>query len=116
MMTQTEITINKRVKLVRETLKLSQAQFSRIISLSNGYLGGVETEKRRVNDRLVKLVCAAFNVNNVWLKTGEGEMFNKSHNPFTKVMALYKELNSEYQGYVLRQIELLLDIQSKKTE
>jgi transcriptional regulator with XRE-family HTH domain len=107
------ISINHRVKKVREALKLSQAQFSRIISLSNGYLGGVETEKRKVNDRLVKLICAAFDVDREWLKTGNGPMFTQNAHEFSKVINLYKELSPVYQAYVLKQIELLLDVQTK---
>jgi transcriptional regulator with XRE-family HTH domain len=107
------LSINHRVKKVREALKLSQAQFSRIISLSNGYLGGVETEKRRVNDRLVKLICAAFDVDREWLKTGNGTMFTQNAHEFLKVINLYKELSPVYQAYVLKQIDLLLDIQTK---
>jgi transcriptional regulator with XRE-family HTH domain len=113
LMTDGDISINRRVKQVREALKLSQAQCSRIISLSNGYLGGIETGKRAVNERLVKLICAAFNVNNKWLKTGEGEMFNQHTGDFSKVLSFYRQLDPEYQEYILKQIELLLAIQNK---
>jgi transcriptional regulator with XRE-family HTH domain len=105
--------INHRVKKVRESLKLSQAQFSRIISLSNGYLGGVETEKRKVNDRLVKLICAAFDVDREWLRTGNGSMFTQNAHEYSKVINLYKELVPVYQAHILKQIELMLDIQAK---
>lgn len=106
------MTINHRVKQVREALRLSQVQFSRVISLSSGYLAGVEVEKRKVNARLIKLISSSFKVNAEWLKTGDGEMF--SQNPdekFTKLVSLYKELDPEFQEYILKQICLLLDIQ-----
>jgi transcriptional regulator with XRE-family HTH domain len=108
------VTINYRVKQVREALQLSQVQFSRVISLSSGYLAGVEVEKRKVNARLIKLISSSFNVNAEWLKTGEGEMF--SQNPqeeFTKLVSLYKELTPHFQHFILKQIDLLLEIQDK---
>ncbi|GHU62634.1 hypothetical protein FACS189445_5720 [Spirochaetia bacterium] len=111
-----ETTVNRRIKQIREALGLSQMKFSKVISLSSGYLAGVEVEKRKVNDRIVKLICASFSVNEKWLRNGEGEMF--SHDPdkeFTKLVSLYKELNAQYQEYILKQIDLLLDIQDKKT-
>jgi phage repressor protein C with HTH and peptisase S24 domain len=75
----------------------------------------VEVEKRKVNDRFIKLICAAFNVNELWLKTGEGEMFNKEPNQeFTKLVSLFRELNPTFQEYILKQIDLLLEIQDKK--
>ena len=107
--------INYRIKLVRETLKLSQVQFSKIISLSSGYLAGVELEKRKANDRIIKLICFAFNVNPHWLKSGEGEMFNLNpEENFIKLISLYKELKPIYQNYIIKEISLLLEMQGKE--
>jgi transcriptional regulator with XRE-family HTH domain len=106
--------VNQRIKQVRQALVLSQVQFSRVISLSSGYLAGVEVEKRKVNERLVKLICSSFNVNEKWLKTGEGEMFNRNPDEnFTKLISLFKELDPKYQAYILKEINLLLDIQDR---
>jgi transcriptional regulator with XRE-family HTH domain len=108
------VTVNRRIKQVREALKLSQVQFSRVISLSSGYLAGVEVEKRKANDRIIKLICSSFNVNETWLKTGDGEMF--SLNPdeeCTKLVSLYKELEPKFQDYILKQIDLLLIMQDQ---
>ncbi|MDR1300864.1 MAG: helix-turn-helix transcriptional regulator [Treponema sp.] len=107
-------TVNRRIKQVRETLKLSQVQFSRVISLSSGYLAGVEVEKRKANDRIIKLICSSFNVNDIWLKTGEGEMFNLNPDEeCTKLVSLYKELDPKFQDYILKQIDLLLIMQDQ---
>jgi transcriptional regulator with XRE-family HTH domain len=109
-------TVNQRIKEVRDSLNLTQVQFSQATSLSSGYLAGVEGGKRKVNDRLIKLTCAAFNVNALWLKAGEGEMFNKEPDQeFTKLVSLFRELNPTFQEYILKQIDLLLEIQSKET-
>jgi transcriptional regulator with XRE-family HTH domain len=112
-----EVSVNRRIKQVRETIKLSQMQFSRVISLSGGYLAGVETEKRKVNDRLIKLVCSSFNVNAEWLKTGEGTMFNENpETEFTKLVSLFRELGPQFREYILKQIDLLLEIQDKNPD
>jgi transcriptional regulator with XRE-family HTH domain len=107
-------TINQRIKSLREILKLTQTQFSKIISLSSGYLAGVELGKRKANDRLVKLICSAFSVNEHWLRLGEGEVFRVDPDEnFTKLVSLYKELNSDYQAFILKQVDLLLEIQDR---
>jgi transcriptional regulator with XRE-family HTH domain len=107
--------VNSRIKYVRELLKLSQVQFSRVISLSSGYLAGVETEKRKVNGRLIKLVCSSFRVNDRWLKSGEGEIFNQAPEAeCTKLVSLFKELSPEFQNFILKQIDLLLELQDTK--
>jgi transcriptional regulator with XRE-family HTH domain len=113
----TEISINRRIKQIREALSLSQIKFSKVISLSSGYLAGVEVEKRKVNDRIVKLICASFGVSEKWLRTGTGEMFViNPDEEFTKLVSLFKELNPQYQDYILKQIDLLLDMQDKASE
>jgi transcriptional regulator with XRE-family HTH domain len=108
-------TINYRIKLLRGALGMTQANFSRVISLSSGYLAGVETEKRTVNDRIVKLICSSFSVNEDWLRNGHGEMFSKEEDPkFSRLLNLYKELSSRYRDFIFRQIELLLQIQDEE--
>jgi transcriptional regulator with XRE-family HTH domain len=117
MQDNTKLSINKRIKQLREALKLSQVQFSRVISLSSGYLAGVELEKRKANARLVKLICSSFSVNEQWLKTGEGGMFNKNPDEvFTKLVSLYKELTPQYQVYILKEIDLLLNMQDQNAK
>jgi transcriptional regulator with XRE-family HTH domain len=106
--------VNQRIKQVRQALRLSQVQFSRVISLSSGYLAGVEVEKRKVNERLIKLICSSFNVNEKWLKAGDGEMFIRNPDEhFTKLISLFKELDPKYQAYILKEINLLLEIQDR---
>ncbi|MDR1957044.1 MAG: helix-turn-helix transcriptional regulator [Treponema sp.] len=111
------VSVNRRIKQIREILKLSQVQFSRVISLSSGYLAGVEVEKRKANDRIIKLICSSFDVHEAWLRTGEGEMFNSNPDKeCTKLVSLFKELDPKYQDFILKQIDLLLRIQDKKSQ
>ena len=110
-------TVSQRIKQVREALRLTQIQFSQVISVSSGYLACVEVEKRKVNDRFIKLICAAFNVNELWLRSGEGEIFNKEPDQeFTRLVSLFRELNPTFQEYILKQIDLLLEIQDKEIQ
>jgi transcriptional regulator with XRE-family HTH domain len=105
-------TVNQRIKQVRKALNLTQVQFSRVVSLSSGYLAGVEVEKRKANDRIIKLVCSSFRVNEDWLKTGKGEMFApETDEAFTKLASIFKELKPVYKEYIFKQIDLLLEIQ-----
>ena len=66
------MTLNQRIKYIREMLGLSQAKFAIAISISNGYIAGLELGKRKVNDRIIKLICSEFNVNERWLRYEEG--------------------------------------------
>ncbi|GHV89101.1 hypothetical protein AGMMS50267_14610 [Spirochaetia bacterium] len=101
--------INQRIKHIRETLELSQRNFSTSLSLSSSYIAGVETDARKVNGRLIKLIVSEFGVNETWLTTGEGEMFARNPDEkFTKLVNLFKELPPKYQEVVYQVIEVLL--------
>jgi transcriptional regulator with XRE-family HTH domain len=103
--------INQRVKQAREALDLSQRNFAKILSVSHGYLAGIETGIRKVNGRLIKLMASEFAVNEAWLRTGEGEMFSQSPDEkFTKLVGLFRELPLKYQDLVYQIVEILLKI------
>lgn len=107
--------INARIKQVRQELKMSQAKFANAISISNGFIAGIELGNRKVNDRIVKLIASEFNVNEDWIKTGNGEMFRKVQDPsYKKALDIFKNLNSDYQKYVLQQMESLLELQTEQ--
>ncbi|MFP3040800.1 helix-turn-helix transcriptional regulator [Treponema primitia] len=103
--------INQRVKQIRKALELSQRNFSSILALSNGYIGGVESGIRRVNGRLIKLIVSEFGVNETWLTLGKGEMFTQNPDEkFTKLVGLFKELPPKYQDVVYQMIDVLLKV------
>jgi hypothetical protein len=75
----------------------------------------MELGKRKANDRIIKLICTSFNVNEQWLRHGEGEMFSENQGEcYIKLVSLYRDLTPVFQDYILKQIEILLDIQVKK--
>jgi len=109
--------INQRVKELRKALDMTQVSFSQVIALSSGYLAGIETEKRRVNNRLIKLICSSFKVNEAWLRSGDGDMFaEEDDEQYIKLVGLFKELNSQYRDYIFKEIYLLLKMQGEITE
>lgn len=110
------MTMNQRLKELRQTLGLSQAKFAQAISISNGYIAGIELGNRNLNDRLIKLIVTEFNVNEEWLRTGEGAMFIEQPDQTAELaFATFRKLKPEYQQYILQQIDQLLEIQEKET-
>ncbi|GHV85385.1 hypothetical protein AGMMS50230_09930 [Spirochaetia bacterium] len=109
--------INRRIKELRKTLNMTQVSFSQVISLSSGYLAGIETDKRKVNNRLIKLICSSFKVNEIWLREGTGEVFAEAGDElFSKLTGLFRELEKRYQDYIFREINLLLKMQEESAE
>lgn len=111
------MSINQRVKEVRQTLGMSQSKFAKALSMSNGYIAGIELEHNKVNDRIVKLMRFILNVNEQWLRTGEGHMFDKTPDPLAELAASnFKKLKPVYQEYIIKQMEQLLEIQNQESK
>ena len=66
--------INKRFKILREHLNISQESFGNKIGLSKSGISNIESGHRNVTDKHVKLIHSQFNISEEWLKTGKGEM------------------------------------------
>ena len=52
-----------RIKKIRQSLKLNQAEFSKLLGMGQSTLGMLEVGKREILDRHIKTICSIFNVN-----------------------------------------------------
>jgi len=109
------MTINERIKEIRLALNKSQREFAKSVYISNGYLSEIETGHKEVKDRLIHLITNAFSVNRHWLLSGEGRMFNSTQEEkMERMISLFNELYPEYQDFVLRQIDELIELQNTR--
>lgn len=68
--------INERIALLRKRLNVSQVYFGEKIGMTGANVSNLESGFREVQDRHIKLIVAAFpQVNESWLRDGEGDMF-----------------------------------------
>ena len=82
------MSIGERLKLIRKESGLNQTEFGARISLSQTTIGLYESDNRVVTDRAISQICATFNINERWLKTGEGEMRRTTNPLFLKDSSL----------------------------
>lgn len=78
------MSVNDRIKLLRTVLlkeknnkKYTQKEFSNILGLSENFVWQIEKGDRDPSDRTISDICREFGVNEVWLRTGEGEPFQE---------------------------------------
>ena len=109
--------VNERIKEIRSVLNISQRDFSKRIFISQSSLGEIETGVRNVNDRIIQLISSQFNVNNNWIKTGKGKMFDieKPDINLEHLIEIYNQLDKPLQNYLLEQSELLLKLNEENT-
>lgn len=67
--------MNERIKKLRKTLDLTQQEFADKIGMKRNTVANYETNRNEPSNSVVSLICKTFNVSEVWLRTGEGEMF-----------------------------------------
>lgn len=67
--------MNERLKKLRKTLGLTQQEFADKIGSKRNTIAKYETNTNMPSAAVISLICREFDVNETWLKTGEGEMF-----------------------------------------
>lgn len=68
-------TINDRVRLVRKDKGLTQQSFGDKIGMKGNSISDIEKGKNSVTEVVIRGICREFNVDEDWLRTGEGDMY-----------------------------------------
>ena len=66
--------IKDRIISIRKESGMTQEEFGNEIKLSQNYVWMLESGKRAPSARTITDLCQKFNINEEWLRTGEGEM------------------------------------------
>jgi len=75
--------MNERLKILRKKLGLTQRAFGDRLSVKDTAISKIEKGENNLTERNVSDICRVFNVNEEWLRTGEGgegAMFNALDN------------------------------------
>jgi len=67
--------LKDRIKALRERLGKSQDEFGKDLGLTRNYISLIENGQRNLSDQSIKVLCSLYDVNEKWLRTGNGEMF-----------------------------------------
>lgn len=90
-----------RLKNLRKTLGLTQQEFADRIGVNRGNIATYETRNGNPGTSVIALICREFNVNEDWLRTGEGEMFKQTEE--SAVSRLCAELRaSDLEAGIIR--------------
>lgn len=69
--------INKRLMELRKTLGISRREFGEKIGATDSVIKNLEYNYTEPKEYALSQICAIYNVNEDWLRTGEGEMFRE---------------------------------------
>lgn len=65
--------MKNRIKQIRKEHKLTQVEFGEKIGVKGNTITNYETGLRNPTDAVILSICREFNVNEEWLRTGNGE-------------------------------------------
>jgi transcriptional regulator with XRE-family HTH domain len=107
--------INQRVLRLRKVLGYSQEKFAEGLKLSRSFLAGIEVNRRKVNDRLIKMICLTYGANEDWFRTGEGAMFDTQKDPkLERIIRNFNKMDTFLQDYVMKYLDWLVEYYEKR--
>lgn len=69
--------LNERIRKLRKALDLTQQKFADRLYVKRNTVGQWEIGRNELTDAAILSICREFNVNEKWLRTGNGEMFEE---------------------------------------
>lgn len=104
------MTINERMKLVREEAGDNFTQCGERIGISRSAVSMIESGTNKPSRQTVELFCREYGVNREWLETGEGDMRPLATSDFDDLLSQLVEFGNqrgnrasiESIGFVLR--------------
>lgn len=89
-----------RIREVREHFGLSMEKFGSRIGIGKASISLLESGKNNPSVQTVSLICREFGVNEHWLRTGEGEMFEQTRETVLDKLCAEYDLGAEHRAIV----------------
>ena len=87
------MTIGERIKILRKEKNLSMEDFGAVIGMGKSAVS-------RTTDQTIRSICREFGVNEHWLRTGEGEMFEQTRETVLDKLCAEYDLGAEHRAIV----------------
>ena len=100
--------MNTRIKAVRKTLGLTLDKFGERLGISNSACSALETGKNKPSEQTIRAICREFGVNEIWLRTGAGEMFRPEEESEELARNLKRLMNGRPDSVARRAVRGLL--------
>lgn len=99
------LTIGERIRKIRKVLNLTQQEFANRIGMKRNSIAQIEIG-RNTSDQTIFSICREFNINEIWLKTGNGSMFNPEPESALDILANQYNLTDAALVLIKRFIKL----------
>lgn len=104
--------MKERIRELRRHLNMTMEEFGARIGLTKSAVSRIENGVNGTTDQTIRSICREFGVNEHWLRTGEGEMFEQTRESVLDRLAAEYSLDKEQVSV----IEAFLDLDAKDRE
>ncbi len=108
--------MNNRMRILRKKLNLSQSEFGAKLGVSNTAISKLETGENQITDQMAKLICKTYDVNMIWLQSGQGEMFYSADSNITIIIDRIMHGENEFAKSVFKAFASLDDSEWKTVQ
>lgn len=110
------MTQGERIKEIRKSLNLTMEKFGGRLGVGRTAISNIENNNRNLTDQMAISICREFNVNETWLRTGEGDMFEPMSRGETIAQFAGELMKDEDDSFRRRLIEALAQLDEKEWE
>lgn len=95
-------TIGERIRRLRKELNLTLEKFGHALGVGKSAINKLETGENKVTDQMKKSICRTWNVSELWLDDGIGDMFlSPEEDTALLVSDLLEDSDNEFYQSVL---------------
>ena len=103
--------MNTRIEQIIAALNIKKVDIANRLGVSQPFVSELCSGRKGPSDRTISDICREFNVNEKWLRTGEGEMFNQITQS-EKMAAFLADITANEEDSFKRQfVEVLAELE-----
>ena len=89
------MTVAERIMQIIDDKNLNMSQFAEMLNVTPAYISKIKKYPDTVpSDRILNDICRLFHVNDIWLRTGEGDMYS----PKTRAVEIAEMTRQMYES------------------
>jgi len=106
-----EETILDRIIKIRLSMGMTQKEFCKGIYCSHSYFSNIENGNKKLNDRVIALICSQYGVSKKYLVEGQGEMYSENlpDIQLERLLEIFNDLEKPFKDYIILQVEKLTE-------
>ena len=104
--------MNERIKEIRKNAGLTMEQFGEKVGVTRSAVSNIENGYRGVTEQMTRSICREFNVDEHWLRTGEGAPY-KELTRKEKIAEFFGDVLNEGddESFKVQVVELLANLE-----